>query len=73
MAISALMTEADKVVNPKILEEYEFQQVLYIYYPAQLGKFPIETFISSSSKVNAMQPSYSRKPDFWICNTDIAA
>lgn len=32
LAISALITEADKKANPKVQEEFELQWVLYIYY-----------------------------------------
>lgn len=54
LAIFALVTEAWKEANPKTLEEFELQWVLYIHYSAQFYEFSIKAFINLASDINVM-------------------
>lgn len=67
------MIEASKKISSKIQKRSELQQISFIYYPTQFGKFLVETFINSDNKINAMQPSYAKELDFRICKTNVIA
>lgn len=71
LATSTLVTEARKKINLEVLEGSKFQQVSYIHYLAKFGKFSIEILMDSSSNINTMQPSFTRKLGFCICNTNV--
>lgn len=71
LAISTLMTETYKKPNPQALDEFKFGKFLCIDYLAQLDGFSIEALINLSSKINPMQPSFTRILDLYICKTNI--
>lgn len=54
LAIFTSVAKASKELNSEVLEEFELYWVPCIYYLAKFNEFSIETFIDSSSKINAI-------------------
>lgn len=68
--ICVSITVASTKVNLMVLK---VQQVSCIQYPMQFSQHLIEAPIDSDSKVNVMQPSFTRKLGLYTHKTDIGA
>lgn len=73
LPISILMAKTDKEGYDKTQKWSKLQQVLYIYYFTQFGKFLVKALIDPDSKINIIQSDFMRKLGPCISKTNMGA